>query len=139
MNLNAVLSRIMEEEGLRLTPYRDSVGVLTIGYGTNITRIDDAEATFLLQHRVRLATDDLQRAFPWVSGLDDVRAGVLLDMTYNMGIQRLAGFTKMLSACAAGDYATASREMLSSLWAHQVGPRADRLAAIMLTGKEIDT
>jgi lysozyme len=137
MNMNSILSRIMEEEGLRLTPYHDSVGVLTIGYGTNLTKIDEAEATFLLQHRLLLASDDLLRAFPWVRDLDDARAGVLLDMTYNMGIARLAGFTKMLAAVRAGDYDAASVEMLNSLWAYQVGPRADRLAAIMQTGKEI--
>ncbi len=55
-------------------------------------------------------------------------------MAYNLGVHGLLGFSKMLSALHAGDYATASSEALASAWAGQVGDRAKRIAALFMAG-----
>jgi lysozyme len=137
MNYNAVVDRLKGDEGWSATPYKDSLGVWTIGYGTNITKISEEEGLLLLHSRLLGAEADLEANLPWVKDLDDARAGVLLNMCYNMGIGTLLTFTKTLAAVQRGDWAAAKVGMLGSLWAQQVGPRATRLAEIMLTGKEI--
>lgn len=137
MNLAAVAEDLKRDEGFSATPYKDSVGVLTIGYGTNISKISENEALMLLHSRLIDAADDVIKALPWAESLDDVRSGVLVNMCYNMGIARLSEFVNTLAAVQAGNWQAAHDGMLDSLWAKQVGPRADRLAGMMLTGQEI--
>jgi lysozyme len=129
-----LIEELRKDEGLRLTPYRDTEGVLTIGYGTNIEKISVEEAEFLLQHRVALAAKDLMIFLPWTSQLDPARYNVLHNMVYNMGISRLMQFHNTLAAVQVGNWQAAKDGMLASLWAKQVGPRAVRLAETMLTG-----
>ena len=64
---------------------------------------------------------------------------VLINMCFNMGIDRLLGFQRMIVAIIAERWDEAAREMLDSTWAHQVGARADRLARMMETGAELST
>ena len=126
MTLREQLER---DEGLRLKPYRDSVGKLTIGYGRNLDDrgITKDEAALLLAHDLADAWNDVENAFPWSRHLSEPRMGVLVNMCF-MGIGRLRGFVKMLAAMEAGDWEAAAREMLDSKYARQVGARADRLA-----------
>jgi lysozyme len=63
-----------------------------------------------------------------------VRQRVLANMCFNLGISRLKGFVRMLSALRRKDFAAAAREMRSSKWAEQVGARAERLARLMEAG-----
>jgi lysozyme len=74
---------------------------------------------------------------PWVEALDGARFGVLVNMTFNMGLPKLIGFEKMLLAVRAKDYEMAAVEMLASRWSEQVGDRALRLAEQMRTGRWI--
>jgi lysozyme len=55
-------------------------------------------------------------------------------MQFNLG-GRLLTFRHALAAMRMADWATAAAEMRSSLWALQVGARADRLARAMETGE----
>jgi lysozyme len=135
MNLEPIAARLRQEEGLRLTPYKDTEGVWTIGYGTNITTISREEAEMLLQHRLGLAADAVLGALPWAAALDEVRLGILIDMTYNMGVAGLMQFNNTLLKIRTGDWEGAAKGMLASLWAEQVGQRAVRLAEMMETGK----
>jgi lysozyme len=129
-------THLQADEGLRLHPYVDTVGKLTIGYGRNLT--DDGisleEAALLLTHDIDRHVGDLFRTDPFVARLDAVRQIVLAEMVVNLGIGRLRGFVQMWARLHAGDYAGAAREMRRSTWAQQVGARADRLAAAMATG-----
>jgi lysozyme len=59
---------------------------------------------------------------------------VLISMAFNLGVQGLLGFTRMLSYSQDGDYSGAAEEMLSSKWATQVGNRAVELAGMMENG-----
>lgn len=133
---NRMVTRIQGSEGLRLKPYTDTVGRLTIGYGRNLTDsgISQEEALDLLTHDIEEAESDLANLWSWSSDVDDVRLGVLVEMCFNLGATRLGGFTKFATAMAAKDYGLASREMLNSQWASQVGQRANRLSAILLSG-----
>lgn len=130
-------SQIMRDEGLRLKPYTDSVGRLSIGYGRNLTDvgISQVEAANLLDHDLTRAVADLQVAFPFVTELDSTRFVVLAAMAFNLGIGRLSKFVKMWAAIRRGDFETAATEMLVSAWSEQVGARATRLAESMRSGE----
>lgn len=128
--------QIKRDEGWRSHPYRDSVGKITIGYGRNLddVGISQEEGDVLLANDKKAAVVALEATLPWVMELDEIRKGVLLAMTFNMGIGGLQQFKDMLAKTKAGDYAGASQAMLNSKWAQQVGARAQRLAVQMESG-----
>ena len=131
-------SLIAKHEGLRLKPYRDPVGKLTIGYGRNLDDIgiSQSEALVLLGNDIGWATKAARRMFEKFDDLNGVRQAVLIDMAFNLGEARLGKFFKMIAAVKSGDFEKAADEMLSSKWAHQVGTRALENARLMRTGKE---
>jgi lysozyme len=55
-------------------------------------------------------------------------------MAFNLR-ERLLGFHDTLAAILNDDWQRAHDEMLDSLWAKQVGERAQRLAKMILTGE----
>ncbi len=136
----ALRAQLIGHEGLKLTPYVDSVGKLTIGVGRNLTDvgISPHEALEFLDHDIDAAIAGIQKALPWTSRLDAVRFRVLIDMAFNLGVTGLLGFRRMLAALQADDYGRAADEMVQSAWVRQVGARALRLAEMMRTGVELD-
>ena len=138
INRDAMVRQLRLHEGERLKPYRDTVGKLTIGVGRNLDDrgITREESAVLLANDIIEVEKELQRALPWVARLDEVRARVLLDMAFNMGIVGLLAFKRTLAAIEAGQYQQAATMMLDSKWAKQVGGRAERLSRMMATGKE---
>lgn len=128
-------SQLERHEGVRLYPYRDTVGKLTIGIGRNLddNGITRDEAEMLLDTDI----DEVERHLNTVDeylALDRVRQTVLANMCFNLGFYGLMAFRKMWKALARKDYAEAARQMLDSKWARQVGSRADELARTMRTG-----
>ncbi len=124
-------------EGLRLKPYKDTVGKLTIGYGRNLddVGISRGEAVILLDADMARAESDVLRLFPWVATLDEARQAVLVNMAFNMGIRGLSSFVLTLDAVKHGRYTEAADRMLESKWATQVGHRAVELSEQMRTGE----
>lgn len=125
--------RIKRHEGFREKPYRCTAGKLTIGYGRNIedNGITEAEASFLLDNDLKRCEEECRQTFSWFDNLDDIRRSVIVEMDFNLGLKKFLGFKKMLAACEKQDYELAAREMLDSLWARQVGQRAETLADLM--------
>ena len=134
---DAFRKQLEKHEGLRLKPYRDTVGKLTIGIGRNLDDkgITRDEALFMLRTDIAECLADL-KTFPWFKGLNEVRQRVVLDMRFNLGPKGFRGFVGTLAAIEAGDYAGAATRMLASKWATQVKGRADTLADMMRTGEE---
>ncbi len=132
----ALIRQIRLHEGERLKPYRCTAGKLTIGVGRNLDDrgITREESAMLLDGDIRLLEIELFRALPWASALDDVRQRVLLDMAFNLGLPGLLQFKRTLEAIRTGQYQQAATMMLDSLWARQVGQRAERLSRMMATG-----
>ncbi len=128
---------LRREEGLRLKPYRDTVGKLTIGVGRNLddVGISEPEATVLLCNDIARAAAALDERLPWWRGLDPVRRTVLADMAFNLGVEGLLGFHTFLSDVRSARYGRASADMAASRWATQVGARARTLARMMETGQ----
>lgn len=136
MNRQLLLEQLQRHEGLRLKPYRDSVGKWTIGYGRNLDDrgISEDEAGFMLDNDIDQVVAELER-MPLYLSLDSVRQVVLANMAFNMGVPTLLEFRRMLGALARGEWNRAADEMLDSKWARQVGYRAVELSELMRTGE----
>lgn len=84
---------IKQFEGLRLTAYRDSVGILTIGYGHTGPdvffgqQITEAQATELLRRDLKAAEQGVLECVraPLTQGMFDA----LVSFTFNLGGQKL--------------------------------------------------
>lgn len=139
---------IRHHEGERNKPYDDATGKelkpggmlkgkITIGVGHNLSDrgISDAVKEMMFTEDLDEACLELVRVFPWAAALDPVRKTVLVDMSFNLGITRLSAFKNTLAAFARGDWPAAAKGMMASLWARQVGTRAQRLAAMTITGE----
>jgi lysozyme len=134
---------LVRHEGLRLKPYRDSAGLLTLGVGRNLDQvgISQPEALFLLQNDIDRVKAELNQALPWWVKLDWIRQAVLIDMGFNLGVltppltAKLLTFTTTLDLIENGWYNEAANHMLASKWAQQVGARAIELAGMMRTGR----
>ena len=137
MNRERLKAVLIRHEGLRLKPYRDTVGKLTIGVGRNLDDrgISKDEALYMLENDIRIAEEELDQRIPWWRDLDDVRQEILLNMAFNLGVPGLMKFKNFLRALREGNYARASDEMLASKWAIQVGRRADELSRAMREGE----
>jgi lysozyme len=127
-----LVRQLIRDEGLRLKPYTDSVGKLTIGVGRNLTDvgISREEALSLLTADITSAEKLLDTELPWWRTLEAPRRRVLLNMAFNLGY-RLLTFKNTLRAAQEGRYEDAAEGMRASKWARQVGKRANRLAATM--------
>lgn len=131
--MESIVDMLIRHEELKLKPYTDTAGKLTIGVGRNLDDmgLTENEARYLLENDLGRVRAELDAALPWWRALDEPRRTVLLNMTFNMGLSRLLTFTKFLHALAHGDYQRAAGEMLDSLWAKQVHRRAVELASLM--------
>lgn len=121
------------DEGVRRFPYKDSVGKLTIGIGRNLTDVglSENEITFLLENDIVEAERTARSLVRNFDELTDGRKAVVCNMAFNMGHSVLSHFKVTLKAINDGRWADAARGMRNSLWAKQVGDRAERLAKIM--------
>lgn len=134
-------SQLRADEGFSGSAYRDSQGYWTIGTGICIDAnkgcgITIAEDTILLNNRIALAKTQIEETWPWTTGLDDTRFGVLWNMAYEMGIHGLGEFHDFLAKLQSGDYAGAGAAMLLSKWAESQSPaRAHRLSQQVITGQ----
>lgn len=133
--IQATLTRLRRDEGLRLKPYQDTVGVWTIGYGHNLSAkpITKQAAEWILQDDLHDAIEAAE-TYPWFEGLGAARQVVVVSLIFNLGHAGFAEFTRTIRAIKGGDYDTAAKELLDSKWATQVGDRAFRLAMMLRTG-----
>lgn len=127
---------IKRHEGYRGDIYKDTTGHPTGGFGHCF------EIGSKLPREIweQIFQYDLQQAEKIVAQigipddvLGEVRKGVLLDMAFNLG-DNLFEFTRTLADIRRGDFASAARRMEKSLWAKQVGKRAQELIEMMETG-----
>jgi lysozyme len=134
-----LVKQLRRDEGERLSAYRDHLGYWTIGVGILIDdrkggAITPEESAYLLNNRIEDRMQALEKALPWVKDLDEARLGVLLNMSYQLGVKGLLGFKNTLEMIRKGQYQEAADGMLQSLWAQQTPQRALRLSEQMRTG-----
>lgn len=156
LDMEKLAQELRRDEGVRYAAYKDSLGYWTVGVGhlidprkggdpapfgvdlRNGGNITDSQVNKLLNDDINEAMGQLDNRLPWWSDLCDARQRVLVNMCFNLGIAGLVGFSNTLADIKNENYASASRRMLSTKWASQVGDRAKRLAQMMLTGRDYD-
>lgn len=133
--MTLLVDLLIKHEGLRLKPYRDTQGKLTIGVGRNLddVGISPGEAYHMLNNDIARA-EDAAKQFLWYRSLTAGRQNVVISMIFNMGIGGFKTFERTILAISLGDYQLAAAEMLDSEWHRQVGKRAVELAQIMRDG-----
>ena len=134
--MTTLQSQLIEDEGFRQFPYKDTVGKVTIGIGRNLddVGISRNEALIMLDNDISKVRYALDLNLSFFKTLTPARQDALINMGFNMGVPKLLTFKKTLMYLSIGDYKSASQECLNSVWATQVGERAKRIAKILLIG-----
>jgi lysozyme len=130
--------QLVMHEGLRLRPYKDTVGKMTIGVGRNLDDmgISEEEAYYLLDNDITRCIRELSSTFLWFKDLDAMRQRVFVDLCFNLGLSKLSAFTETLKAMTDRDYDRAAECLKESRWHRQVGKRAEWLIQALRTGVE---
>jgi lysozyme len=138
--IDNIQDQLIRDEGEKLVAYQDHLGYWTIGVGRLIDGrkgggISKIESRYLLTNDISTRDEALKRLIPWSASLSPQRFGVLLNMSFQMGVEGLLGFKNTLAMVRQGQYTQASLGMLQSLWAKQTPERAWRLSEQMRTGE----
>jgi len=162
MNIPKFKEQLLLHEGFRSKPYKDSVGIWTIGIGRNLqhnpisrsergkvfgnSKLSDEQLWDILQHGVTLAQaydlleSDIDSAIrytkrlsPNFDALSDPRQHVLVDMMFNLGYgTKRRSFQPMLDMVGSGDYIGAVKFIQRTKYARQVGMRDNRLCVMLI-------
>jgi lysozyme len=125
-----LLSLLRQQEGFSPKLYKDSGGYWTIGYGFCLDKISFKRswAEYILNDIVNDRYLEMLNRVPQFRLLSDARKAVLVDMSFQMGVDGVLGFHDTLKALDAKDFALAAQHMLASKWAKQTPSRAQQLA-----------
>lgn len=109
---------IKENEGLVLNLYKCPAGKTTIGYGHNIQDrgISRECAEFIFQEDLNGAIDSCRVIFgdDFFNSLSDCRKIALVDMMFNLGVNKFLTFKKFIKAVKKRDFEEAVREIIDS-------------------------
>jgi lysozyme len=129
-----------EEGGFHASPYTDTEGNRTIGFGHNLTASGRPEQIIELEIAIRWFNEDWASAsriaeqVPGYLVMTQIRRGCLIAMAFQMG-NRIHTFKKTAEYILNREYQLAATEMLRSKWAYEQSPaRAWRTAMIFSFG-----
>lgn len=127
-----VLQDLLVDEGLRLKPYKDTVGKLTIGIGRNLDDrgITRDEAIYLCKNDIEACIEQAY-TLDWFTAMPDNVKSAVVNMVFNLGLDGFLDFRKTIAYLKNRQFKEASEEMLNSKWARQVGMRAIRLSNLI--------
>ena len=134
MSYDKISTMIKRHEGFRDKIYKDSLGNLTVGWGSFLYEGKKVSASVC----ERLFYADYMEACQGYESLeldlDYVRKAVCIDMIFNLGLDGFKKFKNTITYIKAGEYEKAAENMLLSKWATQVKSRATELAEMIRTG-----
>ena len=118
---------LIKHEGLKLKPYKDTKGILTIGVGRNLedNGIEQDEALFMLKNDIKRCENELREIFLNFDELPENVKLVLIDMIFNLGKTRFLGFKHMIQAVKERNWDKMIEEMKNSRWCKQVKNRCE--------------
>lgn len=119
---------ISKEELATIEKHLDKLK-LTFGYG--FTYIEEDESEVVAQMKLKKIIKEFESKEPFLNKLPLAKQEILIEMSYQMGVNGVLKFKKMWVALKSGDYTEASKQMLDSRWAIQTPNRAKKLAEMM--------
>ena len=139
-----ILELLEYEEGFRDAPYYCSLGYPTIGIGKRIGAkntplsvfeftVNKAVAYEWLKCEVEKIETELLK-YDWFTTLDSNRATIIISMSYQLGVNGMLDFKRMIAAIINENYEQAAREAMNSKWQKQTPARAKRHANVLMTG-----
>lgn len=137
--INSLEDQLRRDENDIPYAYQDSLGFWTIGVGHLIDRrkggrLRPAERALILANDIDEAKTSVAAHLPWISQLDEVRRGVVLNMRFQLG-DGLFNFHNTLDLIRQGKWNEASAAMWASKWATQTPERVMRLQKQLQTGQ----
>ncbi|WP_120859104.1 glycoside hydrolase family protein [Helicobacter pylori] len=114
----------MDSEGFSPSIYTDKTGHPTIGYGYNLS-VYSYEGKRITK-AYGLLTDILKEnhkallSYEWYKNLDAMRKMVILDLSYNLGLNGLLKFKQFIKAIENKNYALAVERLQKSPYFNQV-------------------
>ena len=140
MSYQNLKKRIKKNEGFSLKPYKDQLGFFTIGFGHLIL----SNEKYLLEKKInkieleKIFIKDFNRAQknfniflkPFSSNTRD--SELLIEMVFQMGIERVLKFKKLLHKMHKGNKHLVCFEMMNSLWYKQTPNRVKKLVSTFL-------
>lgn len=132
------LTDLEDDEGWRATPYPDSLGYLTIGYGFLIDPRKHEElpreaGDAWLKAKAEGNWSELLALEPSLQYQPASVQRALQNMAYQLGASGVAAFKDMMDALKRGNLPAARQAALNSLWAKQTPSRAHRIADLIFT------
>jgi len=142
MSEQDIKDMIIAHEGIRYEPYKDSVGLWTVGVGHLIGdgRSLPPEYNRKFSHEEVMAMFDkdyekhkkqAQSNVPSFSKYDSMGQAAFIDLTFNMGPGWPKKFPNTIKAVAAGDTEKAARGLEDSLWYQQVKSRGPKIVSMV--------
>jgi GH24 family phage-related lysozyme (muramidase) len=141
-------AELIEDEGWRTHPYKDTLGIWTGGIGRNLEAhgaswqditawlkvgITDQVITGWYNNDVNAAVTCCREIFPSYDSLPDNVQRTLVNMAFDL-MYELKDWHHLQSAIAAKDWQAAALSIMGSKFAHQAPLRGGRLAARMIKG-----
>ncbi|WP_261980642.1 glycoside hydrolase family protein [Helicobacter pylori] len=129
---------IVDSERFSPSVYTDKTGHPTIGYGYNLS-VYSYEGKRITK-AYGLLTDILKEnykailSYGWYKNLDAMRRMVILDLSYNLGLNGLLKFKQFIKAIEDKNYALAVERLQKSPYFNQVKKRASRNMEILKLG-----
>ena len=126
LDFDLLKKRLVDFEGLVLKPYHCSQNYLSIGVGRNLDSngITEEEAMYLLDNDIHKVIEQLDKQWAVWRKFPDAAKYVSIDVAFNMGINTWMSFRKTRAYMEMGEWEEASKELLDSKYAEQVGRRA---------------
>lgn len=132
MNLDKLTASLRQHEGLRLSPYKDTTGNLTIGYGHLVANgISLTAAEQILRDDIGLCISQAQAQSWWQYCTDEDLQRAMVELVFELGVGGVAGFHDLIRCLGNSDRDGAARALLDSVYARQVGQRAVTLAGMI--------
>ena len=128
-----LIDRIKHHEGFRSRVYKCTEGYDTIGYGFAIKdlELDEDLAEEILLRKVEKLISRVRKKFNWLDTVPPAVQGVIVEMSYQMGVSGVSKFKKALHAMQMFQWKLAADELLDSRWAKQTPNRAQSMSADM--------
>ena len=140
-SLDDTKKMIIKHEGIKDMPYKDSLGLWTVGVGHLIgdgkSLPPEYNRKFTQAEIMKMFDDDFNhhaKAAEKIPGYSKANAGgqgALIDLTFNMGNSWYKKWPNFCKKLAEGDFKGAADELAGSKWAQQVKSRAQTIIGLV--------